>query len=205
MAYQVCHGPLQCFHTPAQITIAAHLNSFIVNYFVSLLQHMPYSSRFSSWQWDMFLIIESRTGLCSAGQGPLLFLSCQHQSYIKTSLSLCEQSDLIPTSQHFSLLLPFHQPKSTFGSTYIPFWRSLSEPKALQIPRYHCWLRLTTYHFTPLSGGQSRYCNTEHLDKTEITDKKGMLDGNIKGQVHISVEKEFHLLDFLSNRAILGI
>lgn len=32
-----------------------------------------------------------------------------------------------------------------------------------------------------------------------------MLDGNIKGQVYISVEKEFHLLDFLSNRAILGI
>jgi hypothetical protein len=32
-----------------------------------------------------------------------------------------------------------------------------------------------------------------------------MLDGNLKGQLHIRVEKKFHLLDFLNNRTILCI
>lgn len=32
-----------------------------------------------------------------------------------------------------------------------------------------------------------------------------MLDGNLKGQVHLRAEKKLHLLDSLNNRPILGI
>lgn len=168
-AYQVCHRALQHHHTPARLPL--------------LLPSTPHShllclppSTFAPQQNVAHLavrhVLETRKQnkplFCRTVPTPLPLLPVS-PSPIKGSLSLPEHADLIPTAQHFSLLLPFpgKHSKSIFSSQcfLLVLLAQLTCHLEEDFPYPVTTLQITHYHYCQRTEQLSRHSSPPRTEQ----------------------------------------